>query len=150
MYKRPSRPETPKDLQDHSSSHKIKAHPLQAALSSLPQLAISLAVLFVIIGTNTTYRQPNIVWLTLASTGCLCLGSVFIYLQINNANYKHWKAHSWTRQAIQIASIAFIITLPSSHFALWPVYGWTTPLVVIPAFVVLFTCLHIGTAFLSL
>ncbi|OAD74274.1 hypothetical protein PHYBLDRAFT_167695 [Phycomyces blakesleeanus NRRL 1555(-)] len=162
MYKRPSRSERSKGLQKTDNKYKSQGHPLQTALSSLPQLAISLAILFMIVVTNTSNQQPNayssltnndtlhsLLWLTIASAGSLCLGSVFIYLQINNANYKDWKEHSWTRQAIQIASIAFVITIPSSHIALWPIYGWTTPFVVIPAFVTIFTCLHIGTTFLS-
>ncbi|KAI7869564.1 hypothetical protein BDF14DRAFT_1782735 [Spinellus fusiger] len=123
-------------------------HPLQATLSSLPHIVISGAIVFVTTKhtKEATVRDLSIGWFLLGSIGFLCVCSLFVYLQLRQADYQDWRRNPTTSKAIEIASMGFIVTLFGYHCALWPVYHWFTPLVVVSGLLLASTGLHIATA----
>lgn len=143
--------------------------PLQQVLSSLPQLALSLAIIIFI---NKCYGRPfderfakwvqfyvcsvlslasrytSGLWFYVTCLSFFSLCGVFLYLQAKRASYKNWQENPSTRTSIQIASLAGSVSFIGFHVCCWSLYGWATPVFTSASFVLVFSILHILSALL--
>ncbi|KAG2197187.1 hypothetical protein INT46_003349 [Mucor plumbeus] len=135
-------------LQDDNKIKKIKKHPVQQVISTLPQLAISFAILF-FAGTQFQSGISNIggavFYISLLAGFIIC--SVFLLLQIQGAEYKNWQQDPTTRQYIQIASISTVVSFIGFNYSLWSVFGILTPMLIVCGFVFVCSLLVIIAAF---
>ncbi|KAI8365342.1 uncharacterized protein BYT42DRAFT_589601 [Radiomyces spectabilis] len=129
-------------------AHPRTANPLHRILNCIPQLAISTAtVLFFVYHASTAIRPSSGFIFSISTLALFILCSTFIYLQVIHASYRNWQQDRRTRQTIQIATIASIVTCIGYPICYWHIFKWFTPIVLIASCVWLFTVLQILTAF---
>ncbi|CAO0798789.1 unnamed protein product [Mucor circinelloides] len=136
-------------LQDDSKSKRAKKNPIQQVVSTLPQLAISFAILF-FAGTQfqSGISQVGGVAFYVSLLAGLVICGVFLVLQVQGAEYKNWQQDPTTRQYIQIASISTMVSFFGFNYSLWSVFGILTPMIIVCGFVFVMSILMLITAFL--
>ncbi|KAI8094624.1 hypothetical protein BDF21DRAFT_409144 [Thamnidium elegans] len=147
MYKRQQKRNTNSlgKLDDIRST--TKKHPIQEIVSTLPQLAISCAILFCFISfynVNLNDVSGTVFLVSLVAGVVICV--VFVLLQLGGAQYKNWQQEPKTRQYIQIASVCSLVSFIGFMTSLWSVFGILTPLVIISGFICILSILIITTA----
>ncbi|ORY96911.1 hypothetical protein BCR43DRAFT_492483 [Syncephalastrum racemosum] len=114
-----------------------------SALTSLPQLAIAIAILVY----ATHWGKPQSSWLLMtALAGLAVVSAAFVKLQLEGASYRNWEQNPNTRQTIQVATLAAVVTVVAFHASFWSLYGFFTPVLVAAVLVGTFSLLHIFTA----
>ncbi|KAI9469030.1 MAG: hypothetical protein EXX96DRAFT_590196 [Benjaminiella poitrasii] len=135
-----------RSMEDKSKLKRLKKHPIQNIISTLPQLAISFAILFFASTSFQSLTEPSaLFYISLFAGIIVCI--VFLILQIQGAEYKNWQQEPRTRQYIQIASLNTLISFFGFNISLWSAYGILTPLVIIAGFIFVLSTLIIFTAF---
>ncbi|KAL7311021.1 hypothetical protein PS15m_008842 [Mucor circinelloides] len=136
-------------LQDDSKSKRVKKNPIQQVVSTLPQLAISFAILF-FAGTQFQSGISQVggvaFYVSLLAGFVIC--GVFLVLQVQGAEYKNWQQDPTTRQYIQIASVSTMVSFFGFNYSLWSVFGILTPMIIVCGFVFVMSILMLITAFL--
>ncbi|CAO3618821.1 unnamed protein product [Mucor fragilis] len=135
-------------LQDDSKSKRVKKNPIQQVISTLPQLAISFAILF-FAGTQfqSGISQIGGIVFYISLLAGLVICGVFLVLQMQGAEYKNWQQDPKTRQYIQIASVSTMVSFFGFNYSLWSVFGILTPMMIVCGFVFVMSILMLITAF---
>lgn len=81
-----------------------------------------------------------------ALAGLTVVSGAFVKLQLKGASYRNWEQDANTRQTIQVATLAAIVTTVTFHLLLWSLYGFFTPILVAAVLIGTFSLLHIFTA----
>ncbi|KAI8644350.1 hypothetical protein BD408DRAFT_413295 [Parasitella parasitica] len=139
---------TTTSFQDTSKSKKLRKHPFQLIVSTLPQLAISFAILFFTrIQFQSDISDIGGITFYISLLAGLVICCVFALLQIQGAEYKNWQQDPTIRQYIQIASISAVVSFIGFNFSLWSVFGILTPVLIMCGFVFVLSILIMITAF---
>ncbi|KAF1804855.1 hypothetical protein FB192DRAFT_1359849 [Mucor lusitanicus] len=133
-------------LPDDSKSKRVRKNPIQQVISTLPQLAISFAILF-FAGTQFQSGISQASHSISLLAGLVICG-VFLILQVQGVEYKNWQQDPTTRQYIQIASISTMVSLFGFNYSLWSVFGILTPMIIVCGFVFVMSILMLITAFM--
>ncbi|KAL0142282.1 hypothetical protein V8B55DRAFT_1496522 [Mucor lusitanicus] len=136
-------------LPDDSKSKRVRKNPIQQVISTLPQLAISFAILF-FAGTQfqSGISQVGGITFYISLLAGLVICGVFLILQVQGVEYKNWQQDPTTRQYIQIASISTMVSLFGFNYSLWSVFGILTPMIIVCGFVFVMSILMLITAFM--
>ncbi|KAL9552382.1 hypothetical protein MBANPS3_003793 [Mucor bainieri] len=136
-------------LQEDSKAKRVKKNPIHQVISTLPQLAISFAILF-FAGTQFQSGVSQVggitFYISLLAGFVIC--GVFLVLQVQGTEYKNWQQDPTTRQYIQIASISTMVSFFGFNYSLWSVFGILTPMIIVCGFVFIMSILMLITAFM--
>ncbi|KAI7904566.1 uncharacterized protein BX663DRAFT_502827 [Cokeromyces recurvatus] len=139
-----------KSLKDDNKLKRVKKNPIQNILSTLPQLAISFAILCFASTSfqSITVKLSSLFYIALTTGLIVCI--VFLILQLQGAEYKNWQQNPKTKQYIQLASLCTLISFFGFNISLWSIYGILTPIIIIAGFVFILSLLIIiTTVFIS-
>ncbi|CAO3660326.1 unnamed protein product [Rhizopus microsporus] len=119
LYKRP----TNKDKVRRQHYKTNKKHPIEQIVSTVPQLAITLAILFCL----STYYQADLIQhgkvFSISCISFIIMSAIFLILQLSGAEYRNWEQNPKTRRYIQVASASAVISFIGFTCSYWHIYS---------------------------